>query len=161
MKRRLPITLGLLLSAGLVFSNATVAQVAPVPASEAPITVTLQSVIADMGYFSGQRVRIPEVRVRDVISPRAVLVETGNMPPSGMRNDPRVLVILDKPVSNLTRGTMLEVVARPWTYVEANTRVDRAILDEVEKDFSKFKRNPILTAETVRTVGGLELSSLR
>lgn len=165
MKRRLPITLGLLLSAGLVFSNVTVAQqaapVAPLPASEAPISVTLQSVIADMGYFAGKRVRIPEVRVRDVISPRAVLVETGNMPSSGMRDDPRVLVILDQPVSNLARGTRLEVIARPWTYVEANTRVERAILDEVEKDFSKFKRHPILTAESVRTVGGMDLASLR
>ena len=56
---------------------------------------------------------------------------------------------------------MLEVVARPWTYAEANTRVDRAILDEVEKDYSKFKRKPILAAESVRTVGGLEVSSLR
>jgi hypothetical protein len=165
MKRRLPITLGLLLSAGLVFNNATVAQetapVAPLPASEAPISVTLQSVIADMGYFAGKRVRIPEVRVRNIISPRAVLVETGNMPSSGMRNDPRVLVVLDKPVSNLAPGTILEVVARPWIYAEANTRVDRAILDEVEKDFAKFKRNPVLTAESVRTVGGMELSLLR
>ena len=131
------------------------------PASEAPITVTLQSVIGDMAYFAGQRVRIPAVRVRDVISPRAVLVETGNMPSSGMRDDPRVLIVLDQPVSNLARGTMLEVVARPWTYAEANTRVDRAILDEVEKDFTKFKRKPILTAESVRTVGGLEVASLR
>jgi hypothetical protein len=168
MKLRLPITLGLLLSAGLVFSvfsNATVAQevspVPPVPASEAPISVTLQSVIADMSYFAGQRVRIPAVRVRDVISPRAVLVETGNMPRSGMRDDPRVLIVLDKPVSNLTPGTMLEVVARPWAYVEANTRVERAILDEVEKDFPKITRNPILTAESVRTTGGLDVASLR
>jgi hypothetical protein len=165
MKRRLPITLGLLLSAGLVFNNATVAQqvapVAPIPASEAPISVTLQSVIADMGYFAGKRVRIPEVRVRDIISPRAVLVETGNMPSSGMRDDPRVLVVLDKPVSNLARGARLEVIARPWTYAEANTRVDRAILDEVEKDFTKFKRHPILTAESVHTVGGLDVASLR
>jgi hypothetical protein len=165
MKLRLPITLGLLLSAGLVFNNATTAQevapAPPVPASEAPITVTLQSVIADMGYFAGQRVRIPQVRVRNVISPRAVLVETGNMPSSGMRDDPRVLIVLDKPVSNLGPGTMLEVVARPWTYAEANTRVDREILDETEKDFSKFKRHPILTAESVRTVGGLDVASLR
>jgi hypothetical protein len=165
MKLRLPITLGLVLSAGLVFSNATIAQevapVPPVPASEAPISVTLQSVIADMGYFAGKRVRIPEVRVRNVISPRAVLVETGNMPSSGMRDDPRVLVVLDKPVSNLGPGTRLEVVARPWTYPEANTRVERAILDEVEKDFTKFKRHPILTAESVRTVGGMDISSLR
>jgi hypothetical protein len=50
MKPRLPITLGLLLSAGLVFSITAGAQeVAPLPASEAPISVTLQSVIADMG----------------------------------------------------------------------------------------------------------------
>ncbi len=111
-----------------------------------------------MAYFAGQRVRIPAVRVRDVISPRAVLVETGNMPSSGMRDDPRVLIVLDKPVSNIEPGTMLEVVARPWTYVEANTRVDRAILDEVEKDYSKFTRKPILTAESVRTVGGLDVS---
>jgi hypothetical protein len=138
-----------------------VAPVAPVPASEAPITVTLQTVIADMGYFAGQRVRIPEVRVRDVISPRAVLVETGNMPRSGMRDDPRVLIVLDQPVSNIARGAILEVVARPWTYAEANSRIDRAILDEVEKDHEKFKRKPILTAESVRTVGGLEVSSLR
>jgi hypothetical protein len=165
MKRRLPITLGLLLSAGLVFSNTTVAQqaapVPPIPASEAPITVTLQSVIADMGYFAGQRIRIPELRVREVVSPRAVIVETGNMPPSGMRDDPRVLVVLDQPVSNIARGTILEVVGRPWIYAEAATRVDRAILDEVEKEYSKFKRKPILTAESVRTVGGLELSALR
>ena len=138
-----------------------VAPAAPVPASEAPISVTLQSVIADMGYFAGKRVRIPEVRVRDVISPRAVLVETGNMPSSGMRDDPRVLVVLDKPVSNLARGTRLEVIARPWTYAEANTRVERAILDEVEKDFTKFKRHPILTAESVRTVGGMDVASLK
>jgi hypothetical protein len=165
MKLRLPITLGLLLSAGVVFSNVTVAQeaapVAPIPASEAPISVTLQSVIADMGYFAGKRVRIPEVRVREVVSPRAVIVETGNMPPSGMRDDPRVLIVLDQPVSNITPGTILEVTARPWIYAEAATRVDRAILDEVEKEYSKFKRKPILTAESVRTVGGLELSSLR
>jgi hypothetical protein len=165
MKLRLPITLGLLLSAGLVFNNATVAQevapVPPIPASEAPISVTLQTVIADMGYFAGKRVRIPEVRVRDVVSPRAVIVETGNMPRSGMRADPRVLLVLDKPVSNLTPGTMLEVVARPWAYVEANTRVERAVLDEVEKDFSKITRNPILTAESVRTTGGLDVTALR
>jgi hypothetical protein len=182
MKRRLPISLGLLLSAGIALSSATTfassnatpasvsgdtmatqaaPPVAPLPASEAPITVTLQSVTADMSYFAGQRVRIPAVRVRDVISPRAVLVEPGNMLSSSMRDDPRVLLVLDTPVTNLTRGTMLEVVARPWIYAEANTRVDRAILDEVEKDFSKFKKNPILTAESVRTVGGLEVSSLR
>jgi hypothetical protein len=166
MKLRLPITLGLLLSAGLVFSNVTVAQEAapvapPIPASEAPISVTLQSVIADMGYFAGKRVRIPEVRVREVVSPRAVIVETGNMPPSGMRDDPRVLVVLDQPVSNIAPGTILEVTARPWIYAEAATRVDRAILDEVEKEYSKFKRKPILVAENVRTVGGLELSALR
>jgi hypothetical protein len=166
MKRRLPISLGLLFSAGIALSSATTfatqaPPVAPIPASEAPISVTLQSVTADMSYFSGQRVRIPAVRVRNVISPRAVLVEAGNMLSSGMRDDPRVLLVLDTPVSNLAPGTMLEVVARPWTYAEANTRVDRAILDEVEKDFTKFKKNPILTAESVRTVGGLEVSSLR
>jgi hypothetical protein len=180
MKRRLPISLGLLFSAGFALSSVTtsassnatlagvssdaaqaVAPAAPVPASEAPISVTLQSVIGDMAYFAGQRVRIPAVRVRNVISPRAVLVETANMPSSGMRDDPRVLVILDQPVSNIERGTLLEVIARPWTYAEANTRIDRAILDEVEKDFSKFKRKPILSAESVRTVGGLEVSSLR
>jgi hypothetical protein len=165
MKPRLPIALGLLFSAGLVFNNAAVAQqaapVAAVPASEAPISVTLTSVIADMSYFAGQRVRIPAVRVRDVISPRAVLVETGNMPRSGMRDDPRVLIVLDQPVSNIARGTMLEVVARPWTYIEANSRVDRAILDEVEKDYSKIKGKPVLTAESVRTVGGMEVSSLK
>jgi hypothetical protein len=162
MKPRLPITLGLLLSAGLVFSIAAGAQeVAPLPASEAPISVTLQSVIADMGYFAGQRVRIPEVRVRDVISPRAVLVETGNMPRSGMRDDPRVLLILDKPVSGIQPGTTLEVVARPWTFAEASTRIDRALLDEVDKDYAKFKRKPILAAESVRTVGGLDIASLR
>lgn len=162
MKRRLPIGLGLLFSASFALTVAAQpAPVAPVPASEAPITVTLQSVIGDMSYFAGQRVRIPAVRVRDVISPRAVLVEAGNMPSSGMRDDPRVLLVLDTPVSNITRGTMLEVVARPWTYVEANTRVDKAILDEVDKDYSKFKRKPILNAESVRTVGGLEVSSLK
>jgi hypothetical protein len=124
MKRRLPITLGLLLSAGLVFSNATVAQevapVAPVPASEAPISVTLQSVIADMGYFAGQLVRIPEVRVREVISPRAVIVETGNMPPSGMRDDPRVLIVLDTPVSNLQRHSRRGRKGLPEVQAEAN-----------------------------------------
>jgi hypothetical protein len=166
MKPRLPIILGLFFSAGLVFGNAAVAQepappVPPIPASEAPITVTLQTVIGDMAFFAGQRVRIPEVRVRDVISPRAVLVETGNMPTSGMRDDPRVLLVLDKPVSNIARGAILEVVAQPWIYAEAVTRVDRAILDEVEKEHEKFKRKPILTAESVRTVGGLEVSSLR
>jgi hypothetical protein len=168
MKPSLPIVFGMFFSACLVFGNAAVAQepapvspVAPIPASEAPISVTLLSVTADMGYFAGQRVRIPEVRVRDVISPRAVLVETGNMPSSGMREDPRVLLILDQPVSNIGRGAILEVVAQPWTYAEAVTRVDRAILDEVEKDYSKFKRNPILVAESVRTVGGLQVSSLR
>jgi hypothetical protein len=165
MKLRLPITLGLLVIAGFVSGNAAVAQqgppVAPIPASEAPISVTLQSVIADMGYFAGQRVRIPEVRVTEVISPRTVLVETGNMPHSGMQDDPRVLLVLDQPVSNLVRGTMLEVVARPWTYVEAVTRVDRALLDEVDKDHPKFKRKPILSAESVRTVGGLDVSSLK
>src|SRR5687767_496901 len=113
MKLRLPITLGLLLSAG-VFNNATVAQelapVPPLPASDAPITVTLQTVIADMGYFAGKRVRIPAVRVRDVVSPSAVLVETGNMPKSGMQADARVLIVLDKPVPNITPGTMLEIV---------------------------------------------------
>lgn len=164
MKLRLPITLCLLLSAG-VFSNATVAQelapVPPVPASEAPISVTLQTVIADMGYFAGKRVRIPAVRVRDVIAPNAVLVETGNMPRSGMQADPRVLIVLDKPVSNITPGTMLEVVARPWTYVEANTRIDAALLEEVRKDHEKVTRNPVLTAESVRTVGGLEVASLK
>jgi hypothetical protein len=162
MKLRLPITLGVLLSAALVSGIAAQpAPVPPIPASEAPISVTLQSVIADMGYFAGQRVRIPEVRVTDVISPRTVLVETGNMPHSGMRDDPRVLLVLDQPVSNIARGTTLEVVARPWTYVEAETRVDKALLDEVDKDHPKFKRKPILTAETVRTVGGLEVSSLK
>jgi hypothetical protein len=165
MKRRLPIGLGLLFSAAIALASVnTFAQappVAPIPASEAPITVTLQSVIGDMAYFAGQRVRIPSVRVRDVISPRAVLVETGNMPTSGMRDDPRVLVVLDQPVSNIERGTLLEIVARPWTFAEANSRVDKAILDEVDKDYSKFKRKPILTAESVRTVGGLEVSSLR
>lgn len=165
MKLRLPIALGLLLSAGLVSSNATVAQelapVPPVPASEAPISVTLQTVIADMGYFAGKRVRIPAVRVRDVVAPNAVLVETGNMPRSGMQADPRVLIVLDKPVSNITPGTMLEVVARPWTYVEANTRIDRALLDEVQKEHEKVTRNPVLTAESVRTVGGLEVASLK
>jgi hypothetical protein len=162
MKPRLPITLSLLLSAGLVFSITAGAQeVAPLPASEAPISVTLQSVIADMGYFAGQRVRIPEVRVRDVISPRAVLVETGNMPRSGMRDDPRVLLILDKPVSGIQPGTTLEIVARPWTFAEASTRIDGAILAEVDKDYSKFKRKPILAAESVRTVGGLDIASLR
>jgi hypothetical protein len=165
MKRRLPIGLGLLCSATIALSSViTFAQappVAPIPASEAPITVTLQSVIGDMAYFAGQRVRIPSVRVRDVISPRAVLVETGNMPTSGMRDDARVLVVLDQPVSNIERGTLLEIVARPWTFAEANSRVDKAILDEVDKDYSKFKRKPILTAESVRTVGGLEVSSLR
>jgi hypothetical protein len=168
MKSRLPISigLGLLLSAAVAITSVTTfasqgPPVAPVPASEAPISVTLQSVIGDMSYFAGQRVRIPAVRVRDVISPRAVLVEAGNMPSSGMRDDPRVLLVLDTPVSNITRGTMLEVIGRPWTYVEANTRVDKAILDEVDKDYSKFKRKPILTAESVRTVGGLEVSSLK
>lgn len=168
MKSRLPIPigLGLLLSAAVAITSVTTfasqaPPVAPIPASEAPITVTLQSVIGDMSYFAGQRVRIPAVRVRDVISPRAVLIEAGNMPSSGMRDDPRVLLVLDTPVSNITRGTMLEVVGRPWTYVEANTRVDKAILDEVDKDYSKFRRKPILAAETVRTVGGLEVSSLK
>jgi hypothetical protein len=162
MKRRLPITLGLLFSAAITFASVTSAQpAAPVPASEAPISVTLQSVIGDMSYFAGQRVRIPALRVRDVISPRAVLVETGNMPSSGMRDDGRVLLVLDTPVSNIERGALLEVVARPWTFAEANSRVDRAILDEVEKDYSKFKRKPILTAESVRTVGGLEVASLK
>jgi hypothetical protein len=165
MKRRLPITLGLLFSAGITFASITSAQPAPpappIPASEAPISVTLQSVIGDMSYFAGQRVRIPVLRVRDVISPRAVLVETGNMPASGMRDDPRVLLVLDAPVSNIGRGTLLEVVARPWTYEEATTRVDRAILDEAEKEHSKFRRKPILAAESVRTVGGLEVASLK
>jgi hypothetical protein len=160
MKPRLPISLGLLFSAAIALS-AQAPPVAPIPASEQPISVTLQSVTADMSYFAGQRVRIPAVRVRDVISPRAVLVEAGNMQSSSMRDDPRVLLVLDTPVSNLTRGTLLEVVARPWTYAEANTHVDRAILDEVEKDFSEFKRNPVLAAESVRTVGGLEVSSLK
>jgi hypothetical protein len=121
----------------------------------------LQTVIADMGYFAGKRVRIPEVRVREVVSPRAVIVETGNMPSSGMRADPRVLIVLDKPVSNLAPGTMLEVIAHPWTYVEANTRIDRAILEEVEKDYSSIMRNPVLTAESVRTVGGMDIASLK
>jgi hypothetical protein len=162
MKLRLPITLGLLFSAALVSGIAAqTAPVPPIPASEAPISVTLQSVIADMGYFAGQRVRIPEVRVTDVISPRTVLVETGNMPHSGMRDDPRVLLVLDQPVSNLARGTMLEVVARPWTYAEAETRVDRALLDEADKEHSKFRRKPILTAESVRTTGGLDVSTLK
>ena len=165
MKPRLPIALGLLFSAGLVFNNVAAAQpappVAPIPASEAPISVTLTSVIADMSYFSGQRVRIPAVRVRDVISPRAVLVETGNMPSSGMRDDPRVLVVLDQPVSNIERGTMLEIVARPWTFAEAATRVDRAILEEAEKEHSKITRKPVLAAESVRTVGGLGVASLK
>jgi hypothetical protein len=166
MKRRLPIALGLIFSAVIGLTSVTTfatqaPPVAPIPASEAPITVTLQSVIGDMSYFAGQRVRLPAVRVRDVISPRAVLVEAGNMPSSGMRDDARVLLVLDSPVSNIERGTMLEVVARPWTYAEANTRVDRAILDEVEKENTKFKRKPILTAESVRTVGGLEVSQLR
>ena len=162
MKPRLPITLGLLLSASLVSGIAAqVAPVPPIPASEAPISVTLQSVIADMGYFAGQRVRIPEVRVTKVISPRTVLVETANMPHSGMQDDPRVLLVLDQPVSNLARGSMLEVVARPWTYVEAETRVDRALLDEADKQHPKFKRKPILAAESVRTVGGLDVSSLK
>jgi hypothetical protein len=164
--KRLPITLGLILSAGVALSTiATSAQtlspVPPVPASAAPITVTLQSVIGDVSYFAGQRVLIPAVRVRDVISPRAVLVEAGNFPRSGMRDDPRVLLILDQPVSNIQRGTMLEVLARPWTAAEAATRVDRAILDDVEKDFAKFTRRAVLNAESVRTVGGLEVSSLR
>jgi hypothetical protein len=166
MKPSLPIVFGLLFSAGLVFSNAAVAQeaappVPPIPASEAPITVTLQTVIGDMAYFAGQRVRIPELRVREVISPRAVLVETGNMPSSGMRDDPRVLLVLDQPVSNMSRGAILEVVAQPWIYAEAATRVDKDILDEVDKEHPKFKRKPILTAESVRTVGGLEVSSLK
>lgn len=168
MKLRLPITLGVLLSAGLVFNNATVATIAqelspvpPVPASEAPITATLQTVVADMGYFAGKRVRIPVVRVRDVVSPNAVLVETGNMPRSGMQTDSRVLIVLDKPVSNITPGTMLEIVARPWTYVEANSRIDAATLEEVKKDHKRVTRNPVLTAESVRTVGGLEVASLK
>jgi hypothetical protein len=168
MKLRLPITLGVLLGAGLMFSNVTVVTVAqelspvpPVPASEAPISVTLQTVIADMGYFAGKRVRIPAVRVRDVVAPNAVLVETGNMPRSGMQADPRVLIVLDKPVSNITPGTMLEVVARPWTYVEANTRIDAALLEQVKKEHEKVTRNPVLTAESVRTVGGLEVASLK
>ena len=168
MKSRLPISigLGLLLSAAVAITSVTTfasqaPPVAPVPASEAPISVTLQSVIGDLGYFAGQRVRIPALRVREVISPRALLVETGNMPSSGMRDDPRVLLVLDTPVSNIAPGTMLEVVARPWTYTEATNRVDRAILDEAEKEHEKFKRKPILTAESVRTVGGLEVASLK
>ena len=85
---------------------------------------------------------------------------SGELTPSVV-DDPRVLLVLDTPVSGVERGTMLEVVARPWTYAEAGTRVDRAILDEAEKDFSKLRRKPILAAESVRTVGGLEVSTLK
>jgi hypothetical protein len=130
------------------------------------MTLALISVAADLPFFSGHTIRIPTVRVRRVLSPRVLLVEPAGLANRGMRYVGRALVVLNGPSADIEAGQLIEVIGRPWTRAEAHLRLAAAWPSELDKvkdneGREAFVYTPIVDADVVRTVGGLDLSSRR
>jgi hypothetical protein len=117
---------------------------------------------SSLSYFAGQTVRLRGVRVDQILSPRLIIVEPDNMPPSqnyyGM--DSRALVVLAGPTSTpLQRGSSIEIVGQPWTLAEAGLKGDQDVLSELgKKRTRRYQHKPVIHATLVRTPGGIELS---
>ena len=85
-----------LLLAAIVFSLATLQSTSPSvaqtpdPAARSAPTVHLMTVIDNPDLLGGQRVRIPDVAIRQILNPRLVIV-----------SEPRVLGIIDWEISTL------------------------------------------------------------
>jgi hypothetical protein len=149
-------------------------QPAPPPAAPARApsqlpTLGLMTVVTELAYLSGQPVRIPNVRVQEVISPRLFTIEPANMPSShlgrygaygyGYNFDNRALVVLGTPPSvELRRGVTLEVVGEPWSLFDAQIRHDPSGLSELDAHEARhFEYKPVIHAEVVRTPAGVEI----
>ncbi len=132
----------------------------PVHAPSEALDLGLMTVTSDLPYFAGQYVRIPVVRVYEVISPHVFAVEPAGMPSSGLyyRYDSRALVFLSTPVTNIRPGDLVEIVGRPWTRVAAEAHLDRTALAEVNEHLMRhYGHKPFIGADLVRTPDGLQL----
>jgi hypothetical protein len=133
-----------------------------VAASDTPLpgaqNLGLMTIANDLAYFAGQYVRIPVVRVHEVITPRVFSIEVTGIPPTGMWPwDNRALVVLASPIS-VKPGDLVEIVGRPWTMVEARERVDKVALGELDpRVVRRFEDKPVIGADLVRTPGGIQL----
>ncbi len=131
----------------------------PVHAPSEALHLGLMTVTSDLPYFAGQYVRIPVVRVYEVISPRVFAVESAGMPSTGFRYyDGRALVFLSTPVTTIRPGDLVEIVGRPWTRVAADARLDRTALAEVNEHLLRYyAHKPFIGADLVRTPDGVQL----
>jgi hypothetical protein len=125
-----------------------------------PMTIT-----ADLSYLSGQVVRMANVRVHDVISPRLFAIEPAGVPTGRIWwwNN-RVLVVVGSPLpeTSLRRGAIVEVVGQAWTLFEAQLQPDQAALGDLgRKEARHFGEKPVIRASLVRTPGGIELYTAR
>jgi hypothetical protein len=127
------------------------------PPSATPTTLAVGTILADFSYFAGQLVRIPKARVRDVISPRVFTVEQSTMPHSYVDHGGRVLVVADKPGVELKRGTVVEIIGRPWTFEGARTHITGNWMEELDSDErDHFASRAVFSADIVRTPGRVE-----
>jgi hypothetical protein len=127
-----------------------------------PLNLGLMTVVTYLAYFAGQPVRIVNVRVHEVISPRLFTIESSRMPSSHSERygyDTRALVVLGSPTSAaLRRGAIVDVMGEPWSLYEAQVRRDEAALSELRPhDVRRFEHKPVIHADLVRTPGGIEL----
>jgi len=132
----------------------------PLHAPSDALDLGLMTVTNDLAYFAGQYVRISNARVYEVMSPRVFSIELSTVPSSHMRYyDNRALVVLASPVSTtITKGTLVEVVGRPWTLVGAEARLDRTALAELNpRVIRRFEHKPFIGADLVRTPDGIQL----
>ncbi len=131
----------------------------PVHAPSEALNLGLMTVTSDLPYFAGQYVRLPVVRVYEVISPRVFSVETASMPSSGFHYyDGRALVFLSTPLTTIRPGDLVEIVGRPWTRVAADAHLDRTALADVHDHVLRYYvHKPFIGADLVRTPDGLQL----
>lgn len=144
--------------------------VVPVRAPSQLLNLGLMTVVTDLTFLAGQPVRMPNVRVYEVISPRLFTIEPATIRSSRLGHygydfsyDNRALVVLGSPATaELRRGVIVEVVGEPWSLFEAQVRHDPAGISELgPNDARRFEHKPVIHADLVRTPGGIELYAAR
>lgn len=165
MRQSVPTILGLVAAVSLSLATTLNAQppaAVPVHAPSPALDLGPLTLSSSLTYFTGQTVRIAEVRIDRVLSPRLFVVEPANMPPSsnyyGM--DSRALVVLPAPTATpLPRGAIVEIVGQPWSLYEAQLKGDQGGLSDLsKKQARRYQHKPVIQATLVRTPGGIELS---
>jgi hypothetical protein len=134
----------------------------PLHAPSDVLDLGLMTISSSLSYFTGQTVRVTNVRVDEVLSPRVFIVEPANMPPSrNWHMDSRALVVLGAPMATApSRGAVVEIVGQAWSLYEARTQRDQPALQDVKKHhLRRFEYKPVIHADLVRTPGGVELYS--